>query len=70
MIIKFFGANEFMPQNKIIRFLAKYGCELTEAERVICENTVFVLCGFDKEQYNAVSIVEVIFVYIIHIYCL
>lgn len=55
MIMKFLGANEFMPQNKIIRLLAKYGCELTEAERYICENTVFVLCGFDKEQYNAVS---------------
>ena len=53
--MKFLGANEFMPQNKIIRLLAKYGCELTEAERYICENTVFVLCGFDKEQYNAVS---------------
>lgn len=55
MIMKFLGANEFLPQNKIIRLLAKYGCELTEAERYICENTVFVLCGFDKEQYNAVS---------------
>lgn len=54
MIIKFFGANEFLPQNKILQFLAKYGCELTEAERYICENTVFVLCGFDKAQYNEV----------------
>ncbi|XP_055590845.1 lipase 3-like [Uranotaenia lowii] len=60
MIIKFFGGNEFMPQNKIIRYLAKYGCELTEAERYICENTVFVLCGFDKEQYNA-TLMPVIF---------
>lgn len=56
MIIKFFGANEFLPQNKILQFLAKYGCELTEAERYICENTVFVLCGFDKAQYNEVRI--------------
>ncbi|XP_055525583.1 lipase 3-like isoform X3 [Wyeomyia smithii] len=60
MILKFFGSNEFMPQNKIIRYLAKYGCELTEAEKYICENTVFVLCGFDKEQYNA-TLMPVIF---------
>ncbi|XP_049530888.1 lipase 3-like [Anopheles darlingi] len=60
MILKFFGGNEFMPQNKIIRYLAKYGCELTEAEKYICENTVFVLCGFDKEQYNA-TLMPVIF---------
>lgn len=60
LILKFFGGNEFMPQNKIIRYLAKYGCELTEAEKYICENTVFVLCGFDKEQYNA-TLMPVIF---------
>ncbi|KAJ6636984.1 Gastric triacylglycerol lipase, partial [Pseudolycoriella hygida] len=60
MIIKFFGANEFLPQNKILQFLAKYGCELTEAEKYICENTVFVLCGFDKAQYNE-TLMPVIF---------
>lgn len=60
MIVRFFGANEFLPQNKIIRFLAKYGCEMTDAERYICENTVFVLCGFDKSQYNA-TLMPVIF---------
>lgn len=60
MILKFFGSNEFMPQSKIIRYLAKYGCELTETEKYICENTVFVLCGFDKEQYNA-TLMPVIF---------
>lgn len=51
--MKFFGANEFLPQNRILKWLAKYGCELTDAEKYICENTIFVLCGFDKNQYNA-----------------
>lgn len=37
----------------MLRFLAKYGCELTTTEKEICENTVFIICGFDKEQYNA-----------------
>lgn len=60
MIAKFLGANEFLPQNKILQFLAKYGCELTDAERYICENTVFVLCGFDKAQYNE-TLMPVIF---------
>ena len=60
MILKFLGGNEFLPQNKIIRFLSKYGCELTDAEKFICENTVFVICGFDKEQYNA-TLMPVIF---------
>lgn len=54
-MIKFLGAKEFLPQNKVLRWLAKYGCELTNTERYICENAVFVLCGFDKDQYNSVS---------------
>lgn len=56
IISKFLGANEFMPQSSILKFLAKYGCELTEAERYICENTIFIICGFDKDQFNAVSV--------------
>lgn len=54
MILKYLGGNEFLPQNKIIKFLAKFGCELTQVERYICENTVYVLCGFDKAQFNSV----------------
>ncbi|XP_037912093.1 lipase 3-like isoform X3 [Hermetia illucens] len=60
MIIKFLGANEFMPQNRIVKFLAKYGCELTQVEREICENTLYVLCGFDKSQFNS-TLMPVIF---------
>lgn len=58
--MKFFGQNEFLPQNRIIKWLSKYGCELNEAEKYICENTVFVICGFDKKQYNA-TLMPVIF---------
>lgn len=58
MIIKFFGGNQFLPQSKVIKYLAKYGCEMTDTEKFICENAVFVLCGFDKAQYNAVSILQ------------
>ncbi|KAG5670741.1 hypothetical protein PVAND_000983 [Polypedilum vanderplanki] len=31
-IMKFFGQNEFLPQNKIIKWLSKYGCEMNEVE--------------------------------------
>lgn len=58
--MKFFGQNEFLPQNKIIKWLSKYGCELNEVEKYICENIVFVLCGFDKYQYNS-TLASVIF---------
>jgi lysosomal acid lipase/cholesteryl ester hydrolase len=58
--MKFFGQNEFLPQSRVIKWISKYGCELNEAEKYICENTVFVICGFDKQQYNA-SLMPVIF---------
>lgn len=58
--MKFFGQNEFLPQNRIIKWISKYGCELNEAEKYICENTVFVICGFDQQQYNA-TLMPVIF---------
>lgn len=58
--MKFFGQNEFLPQSRVIKWISKYGCELNEAEKYICENTVFVICGFDKQQYNS-TLMPVIF---------
>ncbi|KAK7866018.1 hypothetical protein R5R35_008533 [Gryllus longicercus] len=46
------GDGEFLPQNKILHYLAKYGCELLETERDVCENLIFILCGYDKPQFN------------------
>lgn len=59
-VMRFVGHNELLPQSKFIRFMAKYGCELTDAEKYICENSIFVLCGFDKAQYNE-KLTEVVF---------
>ncbi|XP_015605711.1 lipase 3 isoform X2 [Cephus cinctus] len=52
IIAHFFGANEFLPQNMILRFLAKYGCDIDTSEEKICANSIFVLCGFDQAQFN------------------
>lgn len=52
-IIRLLGANQFLPQNKLLKLLAKYGCEATRAEKIICENTVFIFCGFDAAQFNS-----------------
>lgn len=59
-IMRFFGHNELLPQSKMVRYLAKYGCELTDAEKFLCENSIFVLCGFDRAQYNE-KLTEVVF---------
>jgi len=52
--MKLFGANDFLPQNKIIKFLSTYGCEIMAVEKYFCENILFVLCGFDRGEYNSV----------------
>lgn len=52
VIAHFFGEDEFLPQNNVLRFLAKYGCKENYFEEEICTNTLFVICGFDKEQFN------------------
>ncbi|XP_018572755.1 lipase 3 [Anoplophora glabripennis] len=50
-LAKYLGLNQFLPNNKILKFLA-YDCELFEIDKNICENFIFALCGFDKAQFN------------------
>ncbi|XP_018568985.1 lipase 3-like [Anoplophora glabripennis] len=44
------GLNELLPNYKFYKFLA-YACERNHSKK-ICENILFVLCGFDKEEFN------------------
>ncbi|XP_043268017.1 lipase 3-like [Venturia canescens] len=52
LIAHFLGADEFLPQNILLKFLARYGCEIDTLEEKICANSMFVICGFDKAQFN------------------
>ncbi|XP_011872790.1 PREDICTED: lipase 3-like [Vollenhovia emeryi] len=52
IIAHFLGEDEFLPQNSVLRLLAKYGCDVDYFEKEICANTLFLICGFDKEQFN------------------
>ncbi|KAG8230453.1 hypothetical protein J437_LFUL009941, partial [Ladona fulva] len=51
-VLNFLGDGEFLPQNKIIKFLSRYGCELATIEKEICENIIFAIVGFDSSQFN------------------
>ncbi|XP_036139605.1 lipase 3 [Monomorium pharaonis] len=48
----FFGENEFLPQNGVLHFLSKYGCNIDDFGEKICTNAIFLICGFDKEQFD------------------
>ncbi|KAL0273130.1 UNVERIFIED_CONTAM: hypothetical protein PYX00_005877 [Menopon gallinae] len=52
LITNFFGDGAFLPNNKVMQFLTKYGCEILYWEKEICTNIIFVLCGFDRAQFN------------------
>jgi hypothetical protein len=54
-ISHYLGNGEFLPHSKIIHWLEKYGCELVTRQEKICEDTLFVVAGFDEEQFNMVS---------------
>ncbi|XP_014204869.1 lipase 3-like [Copidosoma floridanum] len=51
-ISHYLGRGEFLPENKILKFLAKYGCELYVTEEKICANMLFVISGFDESEFN------------------
>lgn len=51
-LLKLLGANEFLPQNSVLRWLSKHACEINHWEEAICENSLFVLCGHDEKQFN------------------
>ncbi|XP_045504650.1 gastric triacylglycerol lipase-like [Colias croceus] len=51
-LLKLLGANEFLPQNAVLRWLSKHACEINKFEEAICENSMFVLCGHDQRQFN------------------
>lgn len=41
--------------------LLAYDCELLQIDETICQNVIFVICGFDKGEFNAVRLVSSIF---------
>ncbi|KAJ9575526.1 hypothetical protein L9F63_007596 [Diploptera punctata] len=51
-ISKYLGDGEFLPHNKILDWISKYGCEIITTEEKICEEWIFVLSGFDPAQFN------------------
>lgn len=63
-IMYLFGDGAFLPNSFITRFLAKYLCDMNFQEEKICSNILFILVGFDKNQFNYVSTITYIKIYI------
>ncbi|XP_070157969.1 uncharacterized protein [Polyergus mexicanus] len=52
MIMRNFFHDEFLPQGNFLRFLSKYGCDQNLAEKEICAKLIFLICGYDPEQFD------------------
>ncbi|KAM0729350.1 Lipase 3 [Formica fusca] len=52
MIMRNFFHDEFLPQGNFLRFLSKYGCDQNFAEKEICAELIFLICGYDPEQFD------------------
>jgi len=50
-IIEHLGMGEFLPSNWLMDWLADFVCGDSQLE-FICENIVFLLCGYDEGQMN------------------
>ncbi|XP_017758978.1 PREDICTED: lipase 3-like isoform X2 [Eufriesea mexicana] len=51
-IFSLFGEGEFLPQNTLVKFLSKYLCNFNFLEKKICANSLFVIVGFDRAEFN------------------
>ncbi|ODM99328.1 Gastric triacylglycerol lipase [Orchesella cincta] len=51
-----FGDREFLPNNGVLKHLNRLVCENKYLESLICENIMFLLCGFDKPQMNETTL--------------
>jgi len=50
-ILEFLGVGEFLPSNAFTNWIAGFFCD-EGIFQGICENVVFILCGFDEAQTN------------------
>ncbi|XP_022908916.2 lipase 3-like [Onthophagus taurus] len=48
---EYLGFKEFLPRGKILHLLS-YECKLMNITEEICENFIFMLCGFDPVQFD------------------
>jgi len=53
------GEDEFLPHSSLIQFMSKLACDMTFVQDKICTNLLFLILGFDREQFDVVSISRV-----------
>lgn len=57
LIFKILGTNEILPNGKINELAGQTLCLEEAITQSICTNLLFLICGFNADQLNTVSIV-------------
>ncbi|KAL1110242.1 hypothetical protein AAG570_008319 [Ranatra chinensis] len=52
LVTKWFGPGEFLPRNTLMNYILKYSCENSIFESKLCEHYIFIICGYDPQQFN------------------
>lgn len=55
IVLSLFGDGEFFPNSELIKLLGKYVCPADMELAGLCENVLFLICGFDQNNMNMVS---------------
>ncbi|XP_012542574.1 lipase 3 isoform X2 [Monomorium pharaonis] len=51
-LLHILGQDEFFPESCVTRFLTKLTCNNVNLQEHFCTNVIFLLFGFDSEQFN------------------
>ncbi|XP_063239530.1 lipase 3-like isoform X2 [Bacillus rossius redtenbacheri] len=52
LLMSMLGDGEFMPSSEFLASVAEIACQDQTITGDLCGNMLFLLCGFDKEQFN------------------
>ncbi|KAF5269780.1 hypothetical protein FQA39_LY08561 [Lamprigera yunnana] len=58
-LAKYLGIKEFLPHGLAIQFLS-YNCKKLKIEKIICQQVIFLVCGFDKYQLDKKLLLSVL----------
>ncbi len=55
-LLDIFGHGEFLPNNKLFDWLGDKVCPFDVDVEDICEDALFIVCGYDRDNLNLVSL--------------
>ncbi|GBP35680.1 Lipase 3 [Eumeta japonica] len=55
-VMQMFGHGEFLPENGVLSLMSRKICGQSTLAEILCNNVVFLICGFDLPQLNIINL--------------